>query len=149
MALNRITCPECGAGMKSAAGFKVGKKVTCPKCEESFVVEEPQDEDEPEEEETPRSAKAKAPPSKATKRAARDDDDDEEPEEEEEERPKKKKKKKRRNDEEWSYRNSWIRYAILTVLIIIMCVLGYMLHLKRERERSSLDRGPQILHIPS
>jgi hypothetical protein len=136
--------------MKSAAGFKVGKMVTCPKCEEAFVVEEPQDEDEQEEEEAPRSAKAKAPPAKATKKAARDDDEDEEPEDEEEEqRPKKKKKKKRGSNEEWSYRNSWIRYAILTVLIIIMCVLGYMLHLKRERERSSLDRASQIMHTLS
>jgi len=120
--------------MKSATGFKLGKTVACPKCEAEFEVEEPAEE---EAEEQPR--KGKAAPSAAAKKpvkaAAQDDS-----EEEEEERPKKKKKKKRGDDQEWSYRNSWIRYAILTVLIIVMCVLGYMLHLKREREaRSSLE----------
>lgn len=148
MAINRISCPECGAGLKSASGFKVGQTVSCPKCEIHFVVEDPEEE----EDETPKKPARpgpKGPPpglsktaplgkKKPVKAATEEDEDDEE---EEEEKPKKKKKKKKRDDEEqWSYRNSWIRYAILAILIVIMCVLGYMLHLKQEREKQSYHR---------
>ena len=40
MALNRIECPECGAGLKSSEGFTLGESVDCPKCESSFTVED-------------------------------------------------------------------------------------------------------------
>jgi hypothetical protein len=33
--------------------------------------------------------------------------------------------------EKWSYRTSWQRYAVLTVLVVVMGVLGYMLIQKR------------------
>ncbi|MCE9565244.1 MAG: hypothetical protein K8U57_24695 [Planctomycetes bacterium] len=120
--------------MKSATGFKLGKTVECTKCGAEFEVEEPA------EEEVEEPKKGKAAPSTVAKKPVKAVGEDEAGEDEEE-RPKKKKKKKKRDEEqEWSYRNSWIRYAILTVLLIVMCVLGYMLYLKREREaRSSLE----------
>ncbi len=147
MAINRISCPECAAALKSAAGFKPGETVTCPKCETDFVVEDPDEEDE-----RPKK-KGKASSGGLTKKkpvkAAVEDDEEED--EEEDERPKKKKKKKKRSDDdqEWSYKNSWIRYAILTVLLIVMCVLGYMLYLKQQREaRSALEREtPSALEV--
>ncbi|VTT97047.1 unnamed protein product [Gemmataceae bacterium] len=106
MPIHRLTCPGCGAGLKSAAGFKPGATVSCPKCSAEFEAEEPEVEAEVEEEE---------------------------------EKPRKKKKKKKA-EKEWSYRNSWIRYAILGVLVAVMCVLGYMLYLKNEREKRA-DAG--------
>jgi uncharacterized Zn finger protein (UPF0148 family) len=41
VALTKIECPECGAGLKSSEGFSAGEEVECPKCEASFTVEEP------------------------------------------------------------------------------------------------------------
>jgi hypothetical protein len=38
VALTKIECPECGAGLKSPDGFDVGESVECPKCETSFTV---------------------------------------------------------------------------------------------------------------
>lgn len=109
--INRLTCPDCGAGLKSAAGFKPGATVSCPKCKAEFEAEEPEEEEEAEEKE---------------------------------ERPKKK-KKKQKAEKEWSYRNSWIRYAILAILVTIMCVMGYMLYLKKERERADAGIAPTFL----
>ena len=105
MPFPRITCPECGAGLKSATGFDAGQSVVCPKCESEFTVEEPED--------------------GRPRKAARASDDDEE-------RPRKRKKKPR--EEERSYRNSPLRFAILAVLVIVMLVLGYLLYEKRKRE---------------
>ncbi|MBA4187971.1 MAG: hypothetical protein C0467_08120 [Planctomycetaceae bacterium] len=138
MAINRVTCPECGATLKSTAGFKRGATVGCPKCKADFVVEDPDQEDERPKK---KGSKATVPittirkkPVKAVVEEGGDDEEDE--------RPKKKKKKRRSSDEEdWSYRNSWIRYAILTVLIIVMCVLGYLLHLKQKREAQNASRS--------
>ena len=110
MPLPRITCPECGAGLKSATGFKVGQTVACPKCETDFEVEEPDD----------APAKAKKP----VRAAARDDDDDDD------DRPRKKKKKRR--DDEKSYKNSPLRFVILGVLVVVMGVLGFLLLQKRK-----------------
>jgi uncharacterized Zn finger protein (UPF0148 family) len=123
VAILRVGCPECGAGLKSKTGFTPGETVCCPKCETYFAVEEP---DEDEEESKP--AKGKKPVT-----AVVEDDD------EEDEKPRKKKKKKRGDDEdedekEWSYKNSWLRYVVLGILVIVMCVLGYMLVLKKKRE---------------
>jgi hypothetical protein len=119
MALTRITCPECGAGLKSGTGFTVGQAVECPKCETAFTVEEPDD-----------AAPVKKPVRAVASRVEDDEPDD---------RPRKK-KKKRRDDEEddeerRSYKNSPLRYAILGVLVVVMVVLGVMLILKKQRER--------------
>lgn len=124
MALLKIKCPECRAGLKSATGFAVGQTVCCPKCETYFAVEEPEDEDE-----APRTGK---PAKKAVRAAVAEelpDDEDEEP---------RKKRKKRRDDdedEERSYKNSPLRYVILGVLIAVMLVLGYLLYEKKKSER--------------
>lgn len=42
MSINKVPCPACGAPLKSADGFGVGERVTCPKCETAFAVPEPQ-----------------------------------------------------------------------------------------------------------
>lgn len=133
MAINRIECPECGAGLKSASGFKAGQYVACPKCEVNFAVELPaNDEDEAEDVEEVRPAKKKA-KAVAARPADEDDDDDDRPK-------KKKKKKKGREDDddddesERSYKNSPIRFAILGVLVVVMIVLGVMLIIKKQNE---------------
>jgi uncharacterized Zn finger protein (UPF0148 family) len=111
--LNRITCPECGAGLKSKSGFTPGELVSCPKCETDFTVAEPADEAE-----EPRKGK------KPAKAAALPPDDEEE-------------------DEKWSYKNSWIRYAILGVLLVVLGVLGYMLYEKKKKEEARLARSQE------
>jgi uncharacterized Zn finger protein (UPF0148 family) len=138
--LLRITCPECGAGLKSSAGFTVGKTITCPKCEADFVVEEPEEEKPVAERRTTRMK----PATKKLKVAVAEDEDDED---DEEERPKKKKKKKKKRaaeddeEEEWSYKNSWIRYAVLGVLLTVLAVLGYMLREKWKKEANEKADG--------
>jgi uncharacterized Zn finger protein (UPF0148 family) len=133
VAINRIECPECGAGLKSPSGFKPGQSVACPKCETYFTVEEPAEPDEDEEEVKPKK-KAKA--------AVVDDDD-------EDEAPKKKKKKKRRDDDDddedggSSYKNSPLRFVILGILVVVMIVLGIMLILKMKREREDAEAPPR------
>jgi hypothetical protein len=112
VALNRIACPECGAGLKSASGFTPGQTVSCPKCETYFAVEDAGD--------ATSTATAGKKPVRA---AASDDDYDDTP-----------KGTKKRRDEEWSYRNSPARYAVLGVLVLVMCVLGYLLYEKKQRE---------------
>jgi hypothetical protein len=152
MALNRIPCPECGAGLKSATGFTVGQTVCCPKCETYFNVEEPaEDNEDAEEKESPKKVKSSTPSNKAkaaggkkpVKAAAMSDDDDddrEDDEEDEDDKPKKKKKKKKRRDdddddeEERSYKNSPLRYAILGILIIVMLVGAFFLYKKYQKE---------------
>jgi Leucine-rich repeat (LRR) protein len=146
MALNRIPCPECGAGLKSSSGFVVGKTVCCPKCETYFTVEEPAEENqEMEESESPKKSLTSSPSSKGKPglgkkpiKAASIADDDDEDEEEEEDRPRKKKKKKRRDDdeEERSYKNSPLRFAILGLLIIVMLVGAFFLYKKYRKEHT-------------
>jgi uncharacterized Zn finger protein (UPF0148 family) len=129
VAITRIECPECGAGLKSPSGFKAGQSVACPKCETYFTVDEPE---EVEDEEEP-------PKTKPVKAAAATDDDDAD------EKPRKKKKKKRRDDEddeEKSYKNSPLRYVVLGVLVIVMIVLGIMLILKKKGEREEANAAP-------
>ena len=150
MALLKIKCPECSAGLKSPTGFTVGQTVRCPKCKTYFNVEEPEEE----EEEAPKKsapAAAKGKPAAAKKpvkaAVAEDEDEDEEPEEEEEEAPKKKKKKKKKrsddDDEGGSYKNSPLRFIVLGILVTIMLVLGFMLYQKKQREKDSSDAsGP-------
>ena len=51
------------------------------------------------------------------------------------------------DDAEWSYRNSTLRYAVLGVLVVIMAVLGYMLYVKKMKERQEVG-GPEGRGIP-
>jgi hypothetical protein len=149
MALNRIPCPECGAGLKSASGFAIGQTVCCPKCETYFKVEEPAaDYEEVEENEPPKKSKAssgsiktKAASGKKPIKAATISDDEDEVEDDEDDEPKKKKKKKKRkddddDDQERSYKNSPLRYAILGVLVIVMLVGAFFLYKKYQKEHS-------------
>ena len=107
MTLNRVACPECGAGLKSSTGFTPGQAVSCPKCETEFTVEE-------EYGETAASA------GRAGVQSTRDHGD----------------------EEGWSYKNSWLRYAVLGVLLVALGVLGYMLYDKRMKEnKESTDSG--------
>lgn len=123
MSLLRIKCPECGAGLKSAAGFQIGQSVCCPKCETYFAVEEPAEE--------VRAAK------KAVKAAVADvaDEDDED------ERPRKKKKGRGAAGGD-SYKNSPLRFIILGILILILLVLAYFLYEKKKREREQEAARP-------
>lgn len=106
MALTRVICPECGAGVKSRSGFAVGETVTCPKCEAEFAVEEPEEAD---------AVPSRAADDRPRRKRRRDDDED--------------------DDGGRSYKNSPLRYAVLGVLVIVMVVLGVMLYLKKKRER--------------
>lgn len=116
MALLKIKCPECSAGLKSPTGFKVGQNVRCPKCETYFAIKEPDDESETDA------------PQKPVRAAAYDGDD-------EDVGPRKKKMKRREDDDdERSYKSSPLRYAVLGVLVVVMLVLGYMLYEKRKNE---------------
>ena len=64
----RVTCPK---GHSLSLNERLaGKRVKCPRCQTSFVVEEDEEEDD-EEEEAPRKSRAVA------KRRSRDEDDDE------------------------------------------------------------------------
>jgi hypothetical protein len=35
---NRLTCPKCGAGLRSVRGVRIGKQITCPRCAVAFSV---------------------------------------------------------------------------------------------------------------
>lgn len=131
MSLTRTTCPSCGAALKSAAGFKPGQSVRCPKCSTAFAVEEPAfeavDEDAP-------PPKAKPAPARAAR--ARADDDDDRPrkkrrprddDDDDDDRPRKKKKA-------GGYKNSPLRYAILGILLVILGVMAFLLWQKKQRE---------------
>src|SRR5580692_9701406 len=146
MALNRIPCPECGAGLKSPSGFTVGQTVCCPKCETYFAVEPPAEEnEEAEENDSPRKAKtssnstkAKAAGKKPLKATTLPDDDQDD---DDDDRPTKKKKKKKRDDDDEgrSYKSSPLRFAILGVLIIVALVLGYFLY-DKEMKKNAADK---------
>lgn len=132
MSVQKLKCPECSAGLKSAAGFRVGQTVCCPKCETYFVVEDPEEEEALDDEDgNPKPARGAG--KKSVRAAAVVDDGDEE-------KPKQKKKKKRvEEDEERSYKNSPVRYIVLGVLILIMLVLGFLLYLKRKNEAAAAN----------
>jgi uncharacterized Zn finger protein (UPF0148 family) len=116
VAITRIECPECGAGLKSAAGFEEGQTVECPKCETNFSVEEP-----------------------VRKSTRNEDDEDDRPR-------KRKKKRSDDDESERSYKNSPMRFAVLGVLVVVMIVLGIMLVVKKKRESeadtASNDEAP-------
>jgi hypothetical protein len=35
---NKLICPSCSTPLKSARGIRIGKKITCPKCQIGFTV---------------------------------------------------------------------------------------------------------------
>lgn len=126
MALTRVECPNCQAGLKSSAGFTVGQKIRCPKCQTVFVVPEELDQLD----ELPDNA-AQPPATSAQKRrvnTADDDQGDDVPS-----RPKKSRKKRKTS----GYRNSPLRFAILGGLLIVLAVLSVMLYQKKQREKTS------------
>lgn len=151
MALLKVNCPECGAGLKSARGFNPGQAVRCPKCEAQFRVEdfEERDEAEAEEEESPKriSTKAKGKDNPTGKKPVKavtveDEGDEKEGEEDEEEVPKKKKKKKRRPDKPTrSYKNSPLRFAILGVLLVVLVGLAVLLFTQKNRETADAGKS--------
>jgi DNA-directed RNA polymerase subunit M/transcription elongation factor TFIIS len=127
----RITCPECGAGLRSPGdGFAVGQVVQCPKCESQFEVEQPVA--------ARTTALSPAKTRALSKKTGRlsPDDEDEPP------RKKKKKKKQAGDEDDWSYKNSWIRYAVLGALLVILAVLAYFLYLKKKKERDDNAAAP-------
>ena len=135
----RVTCPECGAGLKAddPAGFEVGQALECPKCDTYFEVE------------APKVAVAK-PVAKAKKPAVvveDDEDDDDRPrkkrrrdyDDEEEDRPRKKRKAEEGGYAR--YRKSPIRFIILGVLIVIMIVIAVLLKMKWDREKQEQTKA--------
>lgn len=111
--MNKITCPECGAGLKSQSGFEVGQAVRCPKCKNQFDVEEPDDDAD--------EVEARKPSRKPVRAAVEDDDEVDE----EDERPrKKKKKKKRRDDDEDDGKSNIAFYIRLGILLAILIGLA-------------------------
>ena len=143
MPINKVACPECGAGLSSKAGFDVGDEIECPKCGEEFTVRAPKPAAKP-------VAKPAPIPAAKARPAPRDDDDDEEderpkkkkkpaPRDDDDERPKKKKKKGKKNsDSEGSYKTSPVRFIVLGILVLVMVVLGVLLFLKKSGEASAI-----------
>ena len=144
MAILRVACPECGAGLKcpDPAGFAVGEKIECPKCETRFAVRapaRPRDDDRP-------------PKKKAVKAAVVEDDEDDRPrkkkrrddDDEDDDRPRR--KKRPRDDDERTgyqkYRTSPVRFIILGVLLLVMLVLAFFLYQKWQREKANAARPP-------
>jgi hypothetical protein len=142
VAILRAVCPECGAGLKCSdpAGFTVGEKIDCPKCESRFAVRTPA---------RPREEEEDRPRKKAVKASVAEDADEEDDrprkkkrrrdEEEDDDRPRK--KKRRRDDDERTgfqkYRSSPVRFIILGVLILVMLVLAFFLYQKWQREKAN------------
>ncbi len=170
MRVHEINCPKCRAGLKSKAGVPVGQSLSCPKCKNKFVVEEPEEADilddtQVVEVEDERPARKKGPPAtprkkassqedapteeirfpktKKTVKAQRDDDEDEE-----ERRPKKKKKKKRQEDEEDENlflrlkHNIFVRIITIVILLAILAVAAHLLNEKRKAEAKDANLGP-------
>lgn len=171
MRVHDINCPKCRAGLKSKAGVPVGQSLSCPKCKNKFVVEEPDDADvlddtqviEVEDVRPPRKKEPPAPPRKKASsqedepteeiqlpktkkvvKAQRDDDEDEE----EERKPKKKKKKKRQDDDQEESlflrlkHNIFVRIITMVILLGILAVAAYLLYEKRKAEAQDANRGP-------
>ena len=141
-ALMRVTCPECGAGLKAddPAGFEVGQTLECPKCDTYFAVEAPK----------ASTVAVARPVAKAKKPAIVAEEDDEDDidrprkkrrrdyDDEDEDRPRKKGK-----SEEGGYtryRKSPIRFIVLGVLIIVLIVMAVLLKMKWDREKQDQTR---------
>jgi hypothetical protein len=56
--------------------------------------------------------------------------------------------KSRHEESEWSYRQSTLRYVVLGVLLVVMCVLGYKLYDKKMKERQEAAAEPEGRGIP-
>ncbi|QDU24317.1 DUF1559 family PulG-like putative transporter [Urbifossiella limnaea] len=141
MSINRTTCPSCGAGLKSAAGFNPGQALRCPKCSTPFTV--PAFEVEEDDADAPPPPKKKGPPA----RAARDDDDDrprrrrprdDDDDADDDDRPRKKKKTKYQE-----YKTSPVRFAVLGVLLVVLGVLAFLLYQKKMKEKEDNAEGPE------
>jgi hypothetical protein len=81
MPVSKVTCPECGAVLKSSKGVTPGKKIRCPKCGESFrapeeAVQEARPKPVPQAKSAARKTTAAPPPAPAKRH---DDDDDDGP----------------------------------------------------------------------
>ena len=131
MPLNRVECPSCGAGLKSAAGFTAGQKIRCPKCKEAFAVPEPEFEEVEDEAPPPPAPKKK--PIRAVAAVADDDED-------EDDRPVKGKKKKKKKGGGGSYKTSPVRFIVLGLLLVVLGVLGYFLFLKNKKEKEDNNK---------
>jgi hypothetical protein len=85
MLVTRITCPHCGAALKSPAGVESGKTIICPKCKERFTVSAPSSPKKPasdhtEEQDREDRVQAKRSPARVTKPARHDVEDEDEQE---------------------------------------------------------------------
>ena len=116
MVLNRLTCPECSAGIESSAGYTPGQVVRCPKCETEFTVEDGG------------GSGAGSPMQPAPRRAGESDDFQPSA-------------RRASADAAWTYKNSWVRYAVLGVLLAVLGVLGYLLYQKRMNEGKEMAGG--------
>lgn len=163
MPITRVSCPGCGAGLRSnsPSGFTAGAALSCPKCKTKFAAADESDAD--------LDFTADAPPAGSAAKAAKpvakpsvvkpavvkptvvkptvvsDDDDDDRPrkkrrpvdddDEDDDDRPKKKKKKKRRRseDDEGSNVGYWIMRGV--VLLLLLGGLGFAIHLKLENDK--------------
>jgi hypothetical protein len=115
VALNKISCPKCGAGLKSQTGFQVGLAVRCPKCRKEFDVEAPEAEEDEDD------APARGPARKPVRAVVEDDEDADD-------RPRKKKRRRDDDDEDDEDKKSNTAFYIrLGVLLVIMIVLGVAL----------------------
>lgn len=144
MALTRVVCPSCQAGLKSAAGFRPGQKLRCPKCQNSFEVPDEEPEETPVESPKKKPVAAvidddeeERPKAKKPKKVAVVEEDDDDEEEEEKDRPRKKKKKKKKG----GYKNSPIRFVILGVLLVVLGVMGCLLYQKKQNESTTANTG--------
>lgn len=174
MRVHEINCPKCRAGLKSKAGVPVGQSLSCPKCKNQFIVEEPEEADilddtqviEVEDERPPRKKGLPAPPRK--KAASREDKPTEEiqlpktkksvkaqRDDEEDRKPNKKKKKKRQEDdgEENLFlrlkHNIFVRIITMVILLGILAVAAYLLYEKRKAEAQDANLGPVQLAFVS
>ena len=164
MAISKVVCPECKAGLTSRTGFQPGAVVSCPKCATYFEVNAasapPVERAAPILPAQPLAAKpmpAKPAPARREaddeddrpRKKRRDDEDDlprkkpvvevVDEDEDEDDRPRKKKKRKS-DDGGGGYANSPIRFVVLGVLVLVMLVLGVMLILKQLKEREQDSR---------
>lgn len=154
MRVHQISCPKCGAELKSKAGILVGQTVPCPKCKTKFPVQAPDEadviddadvvEDFDDEEPAPKKKKGPPPPPPRKKRRVEEaETEEEEPlprkkkrrpvDDTEEEEPvsRKKKQRRRRDDDEMgAYQklksNVLVRVITLVVLLGILAVVAYL-----------------------
>lgn len=165
MPILRVSCPGCGAGLKSnsPAGFTAGAALSCPKCKTKFAAEAEADaadldftSDAPPAGPASRAAAAAKPavvkptvvkptvvkPTVVKPSVVRDEDDD---------APKKKrprdddddddddrpKKKKKRKKRRDEDEGSNVGYWVMrgAVLLLLLAGLGYAIHLKLENNK--------------